>query len=68
MKKIIFLAISVVTVLSLNSCGVIFGGSRYSGTINVKDHPNADIYVNGNSWAPVRQQNYFPETNHWLWK
>jgi len=31
----------------LNSCGVMFGGSRYQGTIIAKDHPNAEIYVNG---------------------
>ena len=33
--------------LSLNSCGVMFGGSRYNATIVAKDHPNAEIYVNG---------------------
>lgn len=26
----------------------MFGGSKYSGTIVVKDHPEADIYVHGN--------------------
>jgi hypothetical protein len=26
----------------------MFGGSRFSGSIMVKDHPNAEIYVNGN--------------------
>jgi hypothetical protein len=26
-----------------NSCGVMFGGSRYEGTIVAKDHPNAQI-------------------------
>jgi len=40
----------IITLLSftLSSCGVMFGGSRYSGTIVVKDHPDADIHVNGN--------------------
>ncbi len=33
--------------LMLNSCGVMFGGSRYNATIVAKDHPNAEIYVNG---------------------
>jgi hypothetical protein len=31
----------------LNSCGVMFGGSKYQGTIVAKDHPNAEIYANG---------------------
>ncbi|MBM6500647.1 hypothetical protein H9X54_015245 [Flavobacterium macrobrachii] len=30
-----------------NSCGVMFGGSKYNGTIKVKDKPNAEIFVNG---------------------
>jgi hypothetical protein len=25
----------------------MFGGSKYNGTIKVKDHPNAEIFVNG---------------------
>jgi hypothetical protein len=33
--------------LTLSSCGVMFGGSKYIGTINVKNHPNAQIYVDG---------------------
>lgn len=48
MKKTIQIAvISLSVLLTLNSCGVMFGGSRYEGTITVKDHPNADIFVNG---------------------
>ena len=38
---------SLSMLILLNSCGVMFGGSRYQGTIIAKDHPNADIYVNG---------------------
>lgn len=34
---------------TLTSCGVMFGGSKYSGTILAKDHPDAQIYVNGNN-------------------
>jgi hypothetical protein len=42
--------IAIVTLLSftLSSCGVIFGGSKFSGSIIAKDHPNAQIFVNGN--------------------
>ena len=29
------------------SCGVIFGGSKYSASIMAKNHPNAEIYVDG---------------------
>ena len=40
----------LMTLLSLIfcSCGVMFGGSKYQGTITAKDHPNAQIYVDGN--------------------
>lgn len=31
--------------ISSTSCGVMFGGTRYSGSIIVKDHPKASIYV-----------------------
>ncbi len=33
--------------LIMQSCGVMFGGSRYNANIKVKDHPNAQIYANG---------------------
>ncbi|MCA6369052.1 MAG: hypothetical protein IM631_19180 [Cytophagales bacterium] len=46
MKKTI--AILILSSFLLNSCGVIFGGSKFSATIKAKDHPNANIYVNGN--------------------
>lgn len=32
----------------LSSCGVMFGGSKFTGSIIAKDHPKAKIYVNGN--------------------
>lgn len=49
MKKFIK-PIAILTLMSftLSSCGVIFGGSKFSGTIVAKDHPNAQIFVNGN--------------------
>src|SRR5258708_12716160 len=31
----------------LSSCGVMFGGSKFSGSIVAKEHPNAQIFVNG---------------------
>jgi len=42
--------LSILTLLSFifSSCGVMFGGSKFSGSIVAKDHPNAQIYVNGN--------------------
>lgn len=49
MKKFSLLIVSVTLSSSvlLSSCGVIFGGSRYNANIIVKEHPNADIYANG---------------------
>ncbi|MEQ9301746.1 MAG: hypothetical protein RIF33_24410 [Cyclobacteriaceae bacterium] len=31
----------------LSSCGVMFGGSKFVGYIEAKDHPEAEIYVDG---------------------
>jgi hypothetical protein len=48
MKRIILLiAVAFVFSTSLTSRGVMFGGSKYQGTIIAKDHPDADIYVDG---------------------
>ena len=60
MRKKLFLATSVVLIMSLNSCGVIFGGSKYSGTINVVDHPNAEIYVDGTKLGNGQATSLFP--------
>lgn len=46
-KSNLFFAIVILVSITLNSCGVMFGGSRYNGTIIAKDHPDAEIYVNG---------------------
>lgn len=44
-KSIIYLL--TISIL-FSSCGVMFGGSKYNAVIEVKDHPNAIIYANGN--------------------
>jgi hypothetical protein len=44
----------------LNSCGVMFGGSRYEGTIVAKDHPNAQIYVDGQKMGNGQVTGLFP--------
>ncbi len=46
MSSIVF-AVVISTSLLLSSCGVMFGGSKYQGKIIAKDHPNAQIYVDG---------------------
>jgi len=47
-KSVLLIAIISISFLVLfSSCGVMFGGSRYQAHIKVKDHPNADIYANG---------------------
>jgi len=46
-KSILFIAVAILFSSTLTSCGVMFGGSKYQGTIVAKDHPNADIYVDG---------------------
>lgn len=37
----------VATLLLFNSCGLMFGGSKYNGLIIVKDHPDAQITIDG---------------------
>ncbi len=47
-KSTLFLAAITMSALILfTSCGVMFGGSRYNANIKVNDHPNAEIYANG---------------------
>jgi hypothetical protein len=48
MKRFIY-TLLIVPVLCLvgSSCGVMFGGSKFSASIIAKDHPNAEIYVDG---------------------
>ncbi len=49
MKKLVKpLAFLMLFPFVLSSCGVMFGGSKFSGSIIAKDHPDAQIYVNGN--------------------
>ena len=46
-KRSLFFASVMLLSITFQSCGVMFGGSRYNATIIAKDHPNAEIYVNG---------------------
>ena len=43
-----------------NNCGVIFGGSKYNGTIVAKDHPNAEIFINGQKMGNGQVTSLFP--------
>jgi hypothetical protein len=57
--------ISIITLLLsicvlMNSCGVMFGGSKYEGTIIAKDHPNAEIYVDGQKMGNGQVTALFP--------
>ena len=38
----------------------MFGGSKYQGTIIAKDHPNAEIYVNGKKMGNGQVSGLFP--------
>ncbi len=42
-----FLLILISLSLICSNCGVVFGGSKIGATVVVKDHPNAQVYVNG---------------------
>ena len=60
MKKISIVALLLSMTILFNSCGVMFGGSKYNGTITVKDHPNAEIYVNGKKLGNGTATSLFP--------
>jgi len=47
MKNMIFFSIIFILSVVSSSCGVIIGGSKYQGTIIAKDHPDAEIFVDG---------------------
>ena len=59
-KRISIVALLLSMTVLFNSCGVIFGGSRYQGTIIAKDHPNAEIYANGKKLGNGQATALFP--------
>ena len=59
-KRISIVALLLSMTFLLNSCGVMFGGSKYNGTITVKDRPNAEIYVNGKKLGNGTATSLFP--------
>ena len=60
MKKISIVALLLSMTVLLNSCGVMFGGCKYQGTIIAKDHPNAEIYANGKKLGNGTATSLFP--------
>ena len=61
MRKIsTLLMLLMASTILLSSCGVMFGGSRYNGTIVVKDHPNAEIFVAGQKIGTGTATSLFP--------
>ena len=46
-KRIAFLLCATLLASTFQSCGVMFGGSRYNATIIAQGNPDADIYING---------------------
>ena len=61
MKKRISIATLLLSmIILLNSCGVMFGGSKYNGTIIAKNHPNAEIYVDGKKMGTGQATALFP--------
>ncbi len=46
-RKLLLFTTAFSFLLVFNSCGVMFGGSKYQGTIIAEGHPDAIIYVNG---------------------
>ncbi|MFT5964896.1 MAG: hypothetical protein ACI9L6_001648 [Flavobacterium sp.] len=59
-KRISIVVVSLSMLVLLNSCGVMFGGSKYEGTIVAKDRPNAAIYVDGQKMGNGQVTALFP--------
>lgn len=59
MKKSILLVGVLASSLLLSSCGVMFGGSKYIGNIKVADHPEAEIFANGEKLGKGEVQKLF---------
>jgi hypothetical protein len=59
-KRISIVALLLSMTVLLNSCGVMFGGSKYQGTIIAKDHPNAEIFVDGKKLGNGQATALFP--------
>ena len=59
-KTISIFAVLLSVSILFSSCGVIFGGSKYQGTIIAKDRPNAEIYVNGQKMGNGQVTGLFP--------
>lgn len=59
-KKVLILTSLLSVSLLMNSCGVMFGGSKYNGTIKVKEHPNAEIIVDGLKLGSGQVTSLFP--------
>jgi hypothetical protein len=59
-KKLQLIALAISSIILLNSCGVIFGGSKFRGQVAVKDHPNAEIYVDGYKLGNGQVTKLFP--------
>ncbi|MDI1317017.1 hypothetical protein [Flavobacterium sp.] len=59
-KRITMVALLLSMTVLFNSCGVMFGGSKYNGTIIAKDHPNAEIFVNGKKLGNGTATSLFP--------
>lgn len=47
MRKIILFTGIIASSFLLTSCGVMFGGSHYDANIQVNEHPEAQIFANG---------------------
>jgi hypothetical protein len=46
-----------------SGCGLIFGGSKIGATAVVKDHPNAQVYVNGKMAEQGKVAGVYPRRN-----
>ena len=50
----------IAMIIFFNSCGLMFGGSKYMGKIEVKNKPNAEIVWNGNTIGKGSAEFLFP--------
>lgn len=59
-KNAKFLSLLLASSMLFSSCGVMFGGSKYVGVIQTRNHPDADIYVGGRKLGTGSATSLFP--------
>lgn len=64
MKKTQVFVMLTLLSFALSSCGIMFGGSRFSGTIIAKDHPTPKFMLTATGSGKEQHPSSIPGTGH----